>query len=173
MQTLPGSYPVTARRCRFPSPLPVGSLAHPVGNVSWSPLVLASTGVLTVVSWYAYGRKNYSGPIRAVTKWETGVEIDLASTLGPKSRPSDAPPTTGHGNGNNIESEEDAKHHIEGEGVLGVPTVTIDQAWSLESESNIGGQQHWTDVSHTSGLGANTGTGTDTGVHSRRSFENP
>lgn len=27
------------------------------------------------------GNKNYSGPIRALTKWETGVEIDLSTTL--------------------------------------------------------------------------------------------
>lgn len=27
------------------------------------------------------GDKNYSGPIRALTKWQTGVEIDLQTTL--------------------------------------------------------------------------------------------
>lgn len=31
------------------------------------------------------GDKNYSGPIRALTKWETGVEIDLQTTLAPRS----------------------------------------------------------------------------------------
>ena len=58
------------------------------------------------------GDKHYSGPIRALTKWETGVEIDIQSTLGPRSRPSAngltpvGGPTSahkkgdGHGNGN-------------------------------------------------------------------------
>ena len=37
------------------------------------------------------GSKHYSGPIRALTKWEAGVEIDLQSTLATsRSRP------TGH-----------------------------------------------------------------------------
>lgn len=34
------------------------------------------------------GNKHYSGPIRALTKWETGVEIDLQSALASsRSRP--------------------------------------------------------------------------------------
>lgn len=40
------------------------------------------------------GNSHYSGPIRAVTKWETGVELDIQSTLHSKSR-SSAPVNSG------------------------------------------------------------------------------
>lgn len=210
VQTLPGSYPVTASKSTLPQPL-IAHRMDPVliqfkENASWSPLVLASTGLLTVVSWYAYGRKHYSGPIRAVTKWETGVEIDLASTLGPRStqtntqRPSgtgtvpvfDSSLSTragagaggeGHGIGN-VEDERDIKRHfVNGVDVMEVPTVTISRAWSLESGSGSGSGSDET------GEGTETGTGfqshpadhgpttssttMETGVHTRRSFENP
>lgn len=130
--------------------------------------MLAATGVLTVVSWYAYGRKHYSGPIRAVTKWETGVEIDLASTLGPRSRPSAMttdPSRPGVGEG---DDEGDGKQHIE-DGALGVPTVTINRAWSGSGQETTGDSAEWTDVS----VLESRATGLDNGVHSRRSFENP
>lgn len=134
--------------------------------------MLASTGILTVVSWYAYGRKHYSGPIRAVTKWETGVEIDLASTLGPKSRPSGmdtfaSRPTAGQVDGEG-DGDDDGKQHIEDDG-LGVPTVTVSRAWSLGSGETTGDQAEWTNLS----VLESRATGDEGGLHSRRSFDNP
>ena len=170
-------------------------------------MVLASTGLLTVVSWYLYGRKHYSGPIRAVTKWETGVEIDLASTLGPRSsqRPSGTGTVPifdsslgsertragqegeGDGGNGNVEDERDIKRHfVNGVDVMEVPTVTISRAWSLESGSDESGSGTGTRTefqSHPSGHGIDGDHGTTTlstatttmesGVHTRRSFENP
>lgn len=62
-QCLPGHRPVT------------------VSNMSWSPIVIAGTLIISFCTWKLYGDKHYSGPIRALTKWETGMEIDLDSTL--------------------------------------------------------------------------------------------
>lgn len=63
MQIFPGKYPVD------------------IEGVSWSPVVIIGTLVISVITWKTYGDKHYSGPIRALTKWETGMEIDLESTL--------------------------------------------------------------------------------------------
>jgi uncharacterized protein (DUF2235 family) len=94
------------------------------------------------VTWYAYGRKHYSGPIRAVTKWETGVEIDLASTLGPKSRASD------NTRPSNFDVEMDGQDDIDSKGGNDPndqiePTVTAARSWSLED----GETGEWADVS--------------------------
>lgn len=49
-------------------------------------LLLTCWGVIADLS----GIKHYSGPIKAVTKWETGVEIDLQSAITTqRSRPTD------------------------------------------------------------------------------------
>lgn len=64
VQTFPGSHPVRA------------------DNISWSPVIIAGTLLVSFATWKAYGASHYSGPIRALTKWETGVELDLDSTLG-------------------------------------------------------------------------------------------
>nr|XP_018264501.1 amino acid/metabolite permease [Kwoniella dejecticola CBS 10117]OBR86659.1 amino acid/metabolite permease [Kwoniella dejecticola CBS 10117] len=73
-QTFPGSRPVTA------------------ATMSWSPVIIAGTIILCFLTWRSYGAKHYSGPIKAVTKWETGMEIDLSTTLGSsRSRPSHGP----------------------------------------------------------------------------------
>jgi hypothetical protein len=32
--------------------------------------------LIMIASWYLYGRRHYIGPIRALTKWSAGVEID-------------------------------------------------------------------------------------------------
>jgi len=109
---------------------------------------LASTGVLTVVTWYAYGRKHYSGPIRAVTKWETGVEIDLASTLGPRSRPSDQgltitrPSNFDAGDGDEQVDMDSKMDHDPNMGIE--PTVTAARSWSLDEDEATG---EWADVS--------------------------
>lgn len=83
--TLPGQTPVSA------------------DSISWSPVVMVGTGLMCLLTWKCYGTpcpahhlpllltlftgdKHYSGPIRSLTKWETGVEIDLQSTLGTRSR---------------------------------------------------------------------------------------
>lgn len=49
--------------------------------MSWQPVVVTCVLLLCFITWKLYGAKHYSGPIRALTKWQTGVEIDLDSTL--------------------------------------------------------------------------------------------
>lgn len=63
VQTFPGTNPVRAY------------------NISWSPVIIAGTLFISFLTWRLYGASHYSGPIRALTKWETGVELDLDSTL--------------------------------------------------------------------------------------------
>jgi hypothetical protein len=127
--------------------------------------VLASTGVLTVVTWYAYGRKHYSGPIRAVTKWETGVEIDLASTLGPKSRPSE------HTRPSNFDIEMDGHDDQDQKGFDPneqiEPTVTAARSWSLEDEQT----GEWADVNVLESR--TTGIGGQSEIRSRPSIDRP
>jgi len=129
--------------------------------------VLASTGVLTVVTWYAYGRKHYSGPIRAVTKWETGVEIDLASTLGPKSRPSEHTRPSNFDVGdvtNDMEVDIDRKMDMDPN--LGIePTVTAARSWSLDDDEATG---EWADVSVLESGSRSRGMGIESGIRSRR-----
>lgn len=60
----------------FPTKSPVT-----VHNVSWTPVVVVGTLLISLVTWKLYGSRHYSGPIRALTKWEAGVELDLDSTL--------------------------------------------------------------------------------------------
>lgn len=63
VQTFPGTNPVRAY------------------NISWSPVIIAGTLLISFLTWKLYGARHYSGPIRALTKWEAGVELDLDSTL--------------------------------------------------------------------------------------------
>jgi len=115
-----------------------------------------------VVTWYAYGRKHYSGPIRAVTKWETGVEIDLASTLGPKSRPSDhtRPSNFDVGDAPDLDSKMDLDPNVRIE-----PTVTAARSWSLDDDEATG---EWADVSVLESGSRSRGTGLESGIRSRR-----
>ncbi len=69
-------------------------------TISWSPVVVVGTLVLCFLTWKLFGEKvgrttfplcsvhspscssqNYSGPVRALTRWEAGAEIDLQTTL--------------------------------------------------------------------------------------------
>ncbi|ODN80910.1 hypothetical protein L202_03035 [Cryptococcus amylolentus CBS 6039] len=63
VQTLPGSKPVRA------------------STMSWSPVIIVGTISMCYLTWKSYGDKHFAGPIRAITKWESGVEIDLGKTL--------------------------------------------------------------------------------------------
>ncbi|OWZ59859.1 amino acid/metabolite permease [Cryptococcus neoformans c45] len=75
-QTFPGSTPVKA------------------STMSWSPVIIAGTGVMCYVTWKCYGDRHFAGPIRAITKWESGMEIDLSTTLASsRSRHSASPHT--------------------------------------------------------------------------------
>ncbi|GMK59081.1 hypothetical protein CspeluHIS016_0700960 [Cutaneotrichosporon spelunceum] len=60
----------------FPTKSPVT-----VNSISWTPVVVAGTLGISFITWKLYGSRHYSGPIRALTKWEAGVEMDLDSTL--------------------------------------------------------------------------------------------
>ena len=63
VQSFPGTYPVTA------------------DSFSWTPAVLLGTAGICFLTWRFYGDKHYSGPIRALTKWEAGMELDLQGAL--------------------------------------------------------------------------------------------
>jgi hypothetical protein len=120
---------------------------------------------LTVVTWYAYGRKHYSGPIRAVTKWETGVEIDLASTLGPKSRPSE-PSRPSNFDIGDATNEVDIDSKMDLDPNLGIePTVTAARSWSLDDDEATG---EWADVSVLESGSRSRGMGLESGIRSRR-----
>lgn len=127
---------------------------------------MASTGVLTVVTWYAYGRKHYSGPIRAVTKWETGVEIDLASTLGPKSRPSEHTRASNFDIGDATTNEVDIDSKLDLDPNMAIePTVTVARSWSLDDDEATG---EWADVSVLESGSRSRGMGLESGIRSRR-----
>jgi hypothetical protein len=59
------------------------------------------------------GARHYSGPIRAVTKWETGVEIDLQSAIASqRSRPThrSSNPDDSKGKLDKVYEEHDGSH---------------------------------------------------------------
>nr|XP_019004654.1 amino acid/metabolite permease [Kwoniella mangroviensis CBS 8507]OCF68115.1 amino acid/metabolite permease [Kwoniella mangroviensis CBS 8507] len=147
-QTLPGSRPVTA------------------ATMSWSPIIIVGTILLCFVTWQSYGAKHYSGPIKAVTKWETGVEIDLSTTLGSsRSRPSHGTPLSPRHQQrsdlplhtdeipvhNNSETESSLKLALEPHMPSVVHTVSIETGRSLHDHEHV----EWTtfDDSHGHGHG--------------------
>ncbi|WVQ79073.1 hypothetical protein IAT38_001167 [Cryptococcus sp. DSM 104549] len=81
-QTFPGSRPVTA------------------STMSWSPVIIVGTCSICYLTWKLYGDSHFAGPIRALTKWESGVEIDLSTTLASsRSRQSHSAGSPGAGTG--------------------------------------------------------------------------
>ncbi|MBW0463763.1 hypothetical protein O181_003478 [Austropuccinia psidii MF-1] len=44
---------------------------------SWSPLVTICFSLLSTLGWILYGSKNYIGPIKSITFWTTGQEVDF------------------------------------------------------------------------------------------------
>ncbi|WVR03997.1 hypothetical protein IAU60_000996 [Kwoniella sp. DSM 27419] len=143
-QTFPGHKPVTA------------------ATMSWSPVIIVGTCLLSFVTWKCYGDRHYSGPIRAVTKWETGVEIDLSTALGgAKSRPSGhglASTQDGHGHtpGRVSETESSLKLALEPHMPSVVHTVTVDSGHTVELTST-----GWTDGTSTGEW--TSGSATDSG----------
>ncbi|WWD08839.1 hypothetical protein V865_006953 [Kwoniella europaea PYCC6329] len=156
-QTFPGSRPVTA------------------ATMSWSPVIIVGTILLCFVTWQSYGAKHYSGPIKAVTKWETGVEIDLSTTLGSsRSRPSHGTPLSPrqqqrsdlplHTDGipvhNNSETESSLKLALEPHMPSVVHTVSIETGRSLHDHEH--GEWATFDGSHGHGHGqTELGMGTE------------
>ncbi|WVF66869.1 hypothetical protein IAT40_001612 [Kwoniella sp. CBS 6097] len=177
-QTFPGSRPVTA------------------ATMSWSPVIIVGTMILCFITWKSYGDRHYSGPIRAVTKWETGVEIDLSSALNSsRSRPSAASPIySPNANGlhhhsfdpsgprppiMSAETESSLKLALEPHMPSVVHTITVD---SRRTTADTTGHGHgagtgvtvstgWTDGTDssgwTSGIESGTGTGNGTGSELR------
>ncbi|KAG0139992.1 hypothetical protein CROQUDRAFT_53912 [Cronartium quercuum f. sp. fusiforme G11] len=58
-------------------------MACPVGlpitaaTWSWSPLVLLAVTALGMTTWMIYGRTRYVGPIKSITLWTTGQEVEF------------------------------------------------------------------------------------------------
>ncbi|CAK9782617.1 hypothetical protein CC85DRAFT_284014 [Cutaneotrichosporon oleaginosum] len=44
--------------------------------ISWLPMTIGGMLVVILASWFLYGRHHYVGPIRAITIWATGQDID-------------------------------------------------------------------------------------------------
>ena len=180
VQMFPGSVPVTAE------------------TISWSPVVLVGAGLISFGTWYFYGRKNYSGPIRALTKWETGVEIDLASTLNSRVRssrpehmsygeePEGTPrhPRGSPGTGGPFTPLTPLGEDRAGEGGFKLPvgayfpevthTVTIESAHTLESGLHTGWtsgtESGWTSGTGGSSSGGSASTPTPTPTTTRRTM---
>lgn len=157
VSTAPGTYPVTIREpfANIPQTSRLTSLHSLPGNISWSPVVLVGTVMICYITWRTYGNKHYSGPIKAVTKWETGVEIDLQSALTTqRSKPSgpdaDSAPVILSHSAYNGPAKIDASHSSLGRDQSAsfqmMPTTTTD----------AGGDTEWTDATATSASG---GTG--------------
>ncbi|WWC99115.1 hypothetical protein V866_006010 [Kwoniella sp. B9012] len=153
-QTFPGSRPVTA------------------ATMSWSPVIIVGTILLCFVTWQSYGAKHYSGPIKAVTKWETGVEIDLSTTLGSsRSRPSHGTPLSPrhqqrsdlplHTDGipvyNNSETDSSLKLALEPHMPSVVHTVSIETGQSLNEHEHEHGEWTTFDDGHDHGQGQGQG----------------
>lgn len=94
------------------------------------------------------GMKHYSGPIKAVTKWETGVEIDLQSALtSQRSKPSSDPAISKPDIGSGVVRQMAGKDDSNG----GTIPVFMDSA-----AQSTGTGTEWTDATDSSGTG---GTG--------------
>ncbi|BEI86749.1 hypothetical protein CcaverHIS002_0700950 [Cutaneotrichosporon cavernicola] len=56
--------------------------------ISFLPMVIAGLLLIFLASWFLYGRRHFVGPIRALTIWTTGQDIDPrnVSTTNPRGR---------------------------------------------------------------------------------------
>lgn len=81
----------------FPSKNPIT-----INSISWTPVVVVGTLLISLITWKLYGSRHYSGPIRALTKWETGVELDLDSTLQMSTQRDHAPSSGGRGSDSSL-----------------------------------------------------------------------
>ncbi|CAK9785795.1 hypothetical protein CC85DRAFT_303523 [Cutaneotrichosporon oleaginosum] len=45
-------------------------------NMSYLPIFIGCMLLIMLVTWFLYGKRHYSGPIRALTIWATGTDID-------------------------------------------------------------------------------------------------
>ncbi|OCF45080.1 amino acid/metabolite permease [Kwoniella heveanensis CBS 569] len=173
-QTFPGSRPVTA------------------ATMSWSPVIIVGTMILCFITWKCYGDRHYSGPIRAVTKWETGVEIDLSSALNSsRSKPSATSPIyspKGNGDFNGLhhspdllglrppivstETESSLKLALEPHMPSVVHTITVDSRGTAHTgrghgaESGVTVSTGWTDGTDSSGWTSGVESGAQVGGRS-------
>ena len=102
------------------------------------------------------GQTHYSGPIRALTKWQTGVEIDLQSALASsRSKPSG----DSVDRFDRVSSGQRRFDELDSYGKLGTPevvhTVTVESARTLDSqmidgEWTQGTGTGWTDATASS-----------------------
>ncbi|ORX36310.1 amino acid permease-domain-containing protein [Kockovaella imperatae] len=117
VQMLPGHRPVTA------------------GNMSWSSVILVGACLISFITWKLYGAKHYSGPIRALTKWETGMEIDLQSALASSRSRSGAVTTNDHtGRSRRRPSESSIKMHDLNGSEEVIHTITVASARTMDLE---------------------------------------
>ncbi|ORY27495.1 amino acid permease-domain-containing protein [Naematelia encephala] len=137
-----------------------------VASISWGPIVMVGTGLLCLITWKLYGAKHYSGPIRAMTKWQTGVEIDLQSTLASRSKTS--APTSDIGR----ERPTDSSLKLDGDDPFFSeiePTVTVASARTIDSHDISSAE--WTSGTESSGTeSGGTVTQASEGTGSRSMF---
>ncbi|WRT65491.1 uncharacterized protein IL334_002434 [Kwoniella shivajii] len=131
-QTFPGSRPVKA------------------ATMSWSPVIIVSTILVCLLTWYSYGVRHYSGPIKALTKWETGMAIDLSTTLGSsRSRQTGTSPVNFASHlptkGDiNSETESSLKLALEPHMPSVVHTVSVESAHNTIDNEGIVTRGQWT-----------------------------
>jgi len=105
------------------------AFVSPAVTISWGPMTFAAGLLLSFVTWVLYGesrvevvilglrsidplrspqktgQKHYIGPIRSITKWTAGAELDVRQALDQKSKqPSSGNDTgtTGEGSGDSL-----------------------------------------------------------------------
>ncbi|POY75992.1 hypothetical protein BMF94_1077 [Rhodotorula taiwanensis] len=59
----------------LPTGYPINSL-----SVSYASAVLVGVLVLSSMTWVVYGNRRYAGPIKTMTRWTIGAEVDLPPT---------------------------------------------------------------------------------------------
>jgi hypothetical protein len=136
LSSAPATFPVTA------------------ANASYSMVVLIGTILVTLLTWRFYGSTRYSGPIRALTKWQTGVEIDIQSTLANRSRPT-APITDVV---DSVALEDPAKQDIPRSFADLTPTVTVQSAVTGETGTTPPDWQNGESTGWTSTTSSGTGS---------------
>ncbi|KAH9822702.1 amino acid permease-domain-containing protein [Melampsora americana] len=61
---------------------------------SWSPLVAVGVMIFAMVTWMIYGRLNYAGPVKSLTIWTAGQELELPPKVARVQAPEAAAVTT-------------------------------------------------------------------------------
>ncbi|KAI7942858.1 hypothetical protein MJO29_012702 [Puccinia striiformis f. sp. tritici] len=59
-----------------PTGFPVTALTFP-----WGPFILVATIFVSLAFWFLYGRSHYAGPIKSLTTWTVGYEVEIPKQM--------------------------------------------------------------------------------------------